>query len=242
MILVGTAVGANYTGWGPTAVKGGIRGYLMQATYPTFGNGAVFSWLGLCGYGCVKTAPVDGGSPQLQWVQTGLFQGYFAGGSSLSAVHMYYENKDPCNDYYADDIGAPPDQPYFFLVKYDGAGAKTFHCSNGTPFTGYSFLYKKGSSASTPFYWGVMGTDDGRADANTEWNSPTYYPTSYFGCRTSTNCTNSAYGIEVYGSSWKLCCGNPRSIRPANPPWRHTYSDYWGFKSCGTEVLCSPAD
>jgi len=126
------------------------------------------------------------------------------------------------------------------MVKYLGDGLQTFHCPNGIPFGGYNFAYKKGSSANSPFVYGVMSTVDGRADANTEWHGSPNQPNIYFGCQFSTDCDDTDYGIEIQSASgsWALCCNNVESRGPSNPPWRQTFHNWWAFKTCQTSGSC----
>lgn len=79
---------------------------------------------------------------------------------------MYYENVDACGVYWADNEGAPPSQPYFFLVRYTGSGLLQGDCPDGSNFRAFEFMYKRGSPNNSPFFYGLLRTQDGRADGN----------------------------------------------------------------------------
>jgi hypothetical protein len=201
----------------------------------SFTSGNRSTWLGLY-------SPASGASQN--WSQAGLFQGYFAGGDSLGAVHMFYENKRPCGQYIGLDIGVPPSQPYFFLIKNTGS-LVSYQCIDvhGNYYgmtNGYQVNYKKGSNSNNPFTIGYMQYSTGQADANTEWQGDFPLSHSYFGCRTAGDCHNSAYGIEVKSTSgWNLCCGSERQIGPGQPLWSYEYEDFWSFKTCPTATTCA---
>jgi len=246
LLLAATSVSASgypgVAGWSAANPKEGIRGYIRQ---PTDGIkvDAVASWIGLCDDDCANQNYVIGGAGPV-WVQLGLVQGDWRGGSARSAVQMYYENVDPCGDYYSEPLGVPPSQPYFFVVKYDGSGIQHLDCPDGTPYLGYMFAFKKGSSANNPFFVGSMNSTMGRADAETEVDSGATQPTTNFGCQDFAQCDNSAYGIETKNSTgWHLCCTNATSkpsSGPDDPPWRYTYHEYWAFKTCQSQAACQP--
>lgn len=204
---------------------------------PIYGE-AVISWVGLCAFSCTSQPYADTGSG-LQWVQLGTYQGEFAVGSSPGSTHMYYENVDPCGDYYKDDLGAAP-YPYWYMVKYDGDGLENFRCANGVPYYAYVFAYKKGAAGTNPFFYGAMDTLDGRADANIEYHATPAAGVTYFGCTSFTQCDNEAAGIEVQGDggNWDLCCANVDSIGPGNPPYRKTFNNFWSFKTCRLSSSC----
>ncbi len=244
--VVAQNVGAQstYAGYRPESDKRGARGYIsMQTTVSHFHVNS--SWRGVCGNDCAAHVPVDGGTPNREWVQQGLIQGanWAGSGSSASQVRMYYENMSPCNEYFAISDASPSSQPYFFLIRYTNTGLEQHHCASGLPYWGYEFLYKRGSS-STPFFYGVMLTPDGRTDFNTEVHDDEILGVNYFGCSAIGTCNNSAYGLEVFsGSSWNLCCGTPEAIGPtvagepgSRNPYRHTYHLAWSFKTCGTSA------
>ena len=224
----------RYAGWSPVADKNGIRGYIRQPDSGTVTDpDVVASYVGLCGYGCTEHAYVGGGSGY-QWVQLGVFQGWFKNGYSPNVPHVYAENVDPCGNYYADDFGAPVSTASWFRVAYDDNGSFTSNCAGGVPFTAYEFVYKQGSSqaADWPFFWGVMGTNDGRADAATEIHNAPSEATVHFGCLSTSTCIAES-GIEVESNSgWVLCCTNVESRGPHNPPYRNTIENYWAFKTC----------
>jgi hypothetical protein len=227
-----------YAGWHAASAKEGVRGAIvMPAVASSITGEAVISWVGLCGDFCANNPYVDYGTGK-QWVQLGVWQGEFGAGSAPTSVHMYYENMDPCGDYYVDDLGTSP-STFWGQVRYDGAGLQQFQCGSGIPFWGYVFAFKKGSSANAPFVYGVMQTEDGRADANTEWHNTPAAGNTWFGCSTSTQCDNSAWGIQVNGGSgWSNCCQNASSIGPANPPYRLDFHSYWAFKTCRFASSC----
>ena len=114
-VLVGAtsaaaAFATTWTGWGASNYKEGIRGYLQQnLAGGSFTSGNRSTWVGLYKPGISHN-----------WSQAGLFQGYFQGGNSLGAVHMFYENKQQCGHYIGVDLGVPPSQPYFFSIKNTG--------------------------------------------------------------------------------------------------------------------------
>lgn len=167
---------------------------------------------------------------------TGPWQG--EGGSAV-ASHGFYENVDPCHEYHAESVGFSPNvNAQFFLVKYTGDGLEGPFTCPGTQspnYYAYKFQLKKGSPNNNPFFYGYMRTLDGRADANTEVHGSPPIPYSYFGCDSAGSCSDADYGVEVYGTSgWNLCCANERSIGPANPAYRHTYDQYWAFRTFPT--------
>jgi hypothetical protein len=232
-LVVSVANATTWTGWGANGYKEGIRGYLQQnfaSGSSTSGNRS--TWLGLARF-----------SPN-NWSQVGLFQGRFAGGDSLGAVHMNYENKRSCGEYIGLDIGVPPSQPYFFSVKNTG-NIVSIPCIdiNGNYFgsvQAYEVLYKKGSAGNDPFYTGYMNGATGRADANTEWQGNFPTSLSYFGCRVASDCDDPAYGIEVKSAGgWSLCCASERAIYTGPPLWIFTYNDFWSFKTCPSLLQCS---
>lgn len=236
-------VANRYAGWAGPVDKLGIRGYILQpATGTSITGEAVISWIGLCADMCSPQPIVGGGgNTYYQWVQLGMYQGEFAAGSSPTSVHVYYENVDPCNVYWKDDLGIPYSNPHWFRVMYDDLGQRNYTCPNGVPYTGYRFGYKKGHvPTADPFVYGVMSVTGGRADANVELHETPVIPTVYFGCASTATCL-SDYGIEMKGSggNWHLCCDSPLSIGPANPPYRKTINNYYSFKVCPTLALCS---
>jgi hypothetical protein len=152
---------------------------------------------------------------------------------------MYYENMDPCGAYHSKDLGAPPSNPYRYVVWYPGAASHLYTCSNGAPYNGYSFSFRKGGTTTPVFAYGTMSTNDGRADANTEWHGSPTQPWIYFGC-SSSSCSDPAYGIDVlqhndvdWVNNWSA---DP--IGPSNPPFLLTLNQYWSFKTCQTTTGC----
>jgi hypothetical protein len=217
------AVLPDYGGWQTTGNWKGILGYLRQSGSVPIPGKAHFVWINLCKHNSCA-----------EWVQTGTHQGDFAGGNSPSAVHMFYENVDLCGAYYKADIGVPPAPDTRYLLNYDGAGAMTFSCG-GVPTTGYGYEYRTGSSTSTPFFFGVMSTSDGLALAKTEIQGSPIIGNDYFGCDPSLVCTNTAYGMRLFdGSVWSTWTpGLAASVSSsANPPYLHTFNNYWSFRTC----------
>ena len=230
----------SYAGYNAVADKHGIRGYIQQGDSGNVTGEAVLSWVGLCGYSCSVHSYADSGSG-LEWVQLGMYQGEFAAGSSTAVVSQYYENVDPCGTYYKDDLTPPDQNRQFYSVKWNEQSAQTFYCPNGAPFSGYTFELKKGQPSNNPFFYGVMGTNDGRADANTELHDTPPEAIAYFGCYSPGSCNNQNYGLELTnqaGDGWVLWQGNANSIGPDNPPYRHKYNDYWSFRTCGSAAEC----
>lgn len=182
-------------------------------------------WIGTCGHYTTQGNCTE-------WVQTGTFQGVvnqFL--NSPNAVHIYYENMDPCGTYYARDLGTPPSADYFYSIRYDNAGPSTFVC-NGVPFSGYTYDYTKGSS-STPFFFGVLSHSSGGTQALTERHSPSSMTYNFFGCDPGLTCANSGYGLDLYFSSWQLWTTSIASTPTQyDPPYLHTYNSRWAFKTC----------
>lgn len=221
---VAMAVAPSYAGWVTTSNWKGVAGYMRQSTtVPILSSQVHFMWLNLCASGCG------------QWVQTGTYQGAFAGGTSLGSVHVYYENVDPCGSYYVDDLGAPVAADYkYFISLY--SGPQNFTCANGVPFQGYTFAYRMGSSTSPPYFFGVMSANSGPAYGNTELQGsplPTIN-TDYFGCSPTFDCNNPDYGFRLYDGTWHTWTSSLASSFSfnGNPPYLHTYNNYWAFKTC----------
>lgn len=214
----------DYAGWQTNSPVPGIRGYIEKNTVSGFsGSEAVFDWINLCG------------SPCSGWAQTGVYQGSFAGGTSYSAVHIYYENVDPCGDYYAGDKGAPGTPFSFYGLEYGNGGRQQFSCSGGELFYGYLFNYRKGSSTATPFFHGVLSVSAGDAGAKTEVQNNPPLGTSYFGCSSATSCNSTTYALQLRTSTstwlpWQQASTSSNDM----PPFLHTYNNYWSFKTCAT--------
>lgn len=233
------AVVKKYAGVIASGQKQGIRGYILQPDSGTVSSPeTVLSWIGLCGNNCAAFNYYNGDPDGPVWVQLGMYQGDFKGGTSTTSVHVYYENMTPCGDYHADDIGIPVSNPYWFRVQYNGGGLQSFTCDTiSGPHTGYKFGYKKGSSTNADFFQGWMTTLDGRADANTEWHDTPPQATVYFGCASSATCLPD-YGIGVRSlSQWGLCC-SAVSEEHGNPPYMHLISVYYSFRTCQTSGAC----
>jgi hypothetical protein len=213
----------HYAGHAGTAVWFGIDGYLRQSqTAPIPDTTAHWVWIGL----------TNGDASE--WVQTGTYQGSFAGGTSLAAVHIYYENMNPCGDYFAKDKGAPPSANYPYYINYGGQPSQTIGCNDGSHRTAFAFPYRKGSFGNLPFFTGFLSWTQDYPQALTETY---FYPTigtDYLGCQDSGGvCFNQSYGIHVYtqNSTWAIWTG-PAGYVNANPPYRHTYNNYWSVATC----------
>jgi hypothetical protein len=234
------AITRSYAGWSANADKLGIRGYIQQPDSGSVPGESVASWVGLCGYSCTDHAYADGGSG-FQWVQLGMYQGTFACCDSVSVVSQYRENVDPCGTYYSHDLTPPDQNRQWYSVRWDGHAAWPFNCPDGTRFLGYVFAYKKGSPSNDPFWYGVMATNDGRADTYTEYHDTPPQATTYFGCYSPGSCNDQAYGLEIQdqNGTWVSWQGAATSIQgPDNPPYRHTFNQYWSFKTCKTAAAC----
>jgi hypothetical protein len=220
-----SAANLQWGGWG-TNSSGftGIDGYLWQtATSSTTGLHAV--WMNICGSPCAGTNP--------QWVQTGTYQGIFAGGSSPNAPHVYMENAEPCGGYQAYDYGAPASADYAYYLTYNGSSQQVV-----TPcgqLTEYIWAYRKGSWTNPPFAYGLMTTASGPASAKTEMQNGAPEGIDYFGCSTS-GCNNAGYGLhlQVSGSFALWTSSYPASASQGNPPYLHTYNTYWSYWTCPT--------
>jgi hypothetical protein len=208
-----------YGGYQTTNWKG-IDGYLRQST--TVSTTAVhFVWITICGH-----------SDCTHWTQTGTYQGDFAGGSSETAVHIYYENVDACGSYFKDDLGAPPSADYPYYIKRNAAGVHTIICPGGMPRSAYTYEYRKGSLANSPFFLGNLGTDDGLAMAKTEIQGSPPINTDYFGCTSTFDCSTGSFGLHLFnGTSWSLWTGSSTASH-GNPPYLHTYNSFWAFRTC----------
>jgi hypothetical protein len=239
-VLAPTVFGNSYAGWGAAIEKLGIKGYIEQHTLGTVaGSDLVASWFGLCANACNAQPYADSGSG-VQWVQLGMYQGSFSGASSPSAVRMYYENMDPCGDYHSLDVGAPPSNPYRFVVWYPGGGSHLYTCANGAPYNAYTFNFRKGGTTAPVFATGWMSTSDGLAQANIEWHGSPTQSTIYFGCSAG-SCGDSDFGVRVLqhnGTDW-VDKWSAITIGPSNPPWRRTFNSYWSFRTCQTQAVCS---
>jgi hypothetical protein len=200
----------------------GIDGYIRQSTTSTLASDQVHAdWVNICGTNCST----------LVWAQTGTYQGTFRGGSSPSAVHVFYENYDSCSDYYANDLGAPasPDYPYY--ISWDGASSHQIVCNDGSRVGVRTYEFRKGSFSNTPFYYGNLPQTSGDIEVLTEVQNGATIGTDYFGCDANKSCGNASYGIHVLnGSTWSTLTSASRSH--SDPPWVHTYNNYWSFATC----------
>ena len=238
----------TYAGWGATSDKEGVLGYISQDDADNYVS-INASWIGLCSTGCAALVPVNGYTKHAEWVQQGVIQGSNWAGTGASPTHVrfYYENWNPCNEYFALADAAAPSSPYFFQIKYAGTSLTLHHCGNGFPYYAYNFNYRRGSS-TVPFFGGALQTTDGRADANTEVHENQPFGNAWFGCKAAYTCDNDNYGIEVNGGSgWNLCCSTPRAIGPVDVahepgsqnPYRFTYNLAWSFKNCSVAASCT---
>lgn len=109
---IALAVTRNYSGYSMSGQKQGIKGYILQPDSGTISSpNAILSWVGLCSNNCANFNYFNGAPDGPVWVQAGTYQGVFAGGTSTTSVHVYYENMTPCGDYHADDVGIPVTNP-----------------------------------------------------------------------------------------------------------------------------------
>lgn len=213
------AASPTYAGWSSNGYWKGVNGYLRQAV--TGATAALHAnWINLCPRtGCSK------------WVQTGTFQGEFAGGSSHSAVHILYENVDGCGDYYRGDLGAPPSLDYPYGLNYSGA-VISIQCDLHDHQDAFQYRYTKGGVTTAPFFLGTMPSVDGTAISATELQGNPPISTDYFGCDPGLACSQTAYGLHLYnGSTWSSWTA-PSTKLEAQPPWLHTFHNFWSFKTC----------
>jgi hypothetical protein len=153
-------------------------------------------------------------------------------------VQVYAENIDPCGDYHGHLYGVPSSQPLYLNVKSTGDPPDLLHCGNGVPYYGSLYQYKKGSSSNSPFFYGVMSTDDGQAGWSIETHNNASQPTTYLGCRTTSDCTDSDYGLQIQAQNgnWNTCCSvQPENYGPSNPPFMHNFQNWWSMKTCQTQ-------
>jgi hypothetical protein len=87
--------------------------------------------------------------------------------------------------------------------------------------------------SSVPFFTGTIGTSDGLVLAKTEVQGGAPISTDYFGCGGSPfHCNVTTYGMHLYnGTSWSIWSASSVSSG-SNPPYLHTYENYWGYKTC----------
>jgi len=233
-VLVAIAVAAvrattyAYAGWhtsGTNPYYSGVRGYINQGDAGSVSSpNVVASWINQNTHG----AGNDG------WVQTGTFQGYWTGGSSPDVPHMFWENVDPCGTWFGTDVGAPPSPNYFYSISYDRQGARTFICFGGVQKTAYGFMIKKGSAQNSPFATGYLPTLEGQEYARTELQGVgTPLGTTLFGCSATQTCTDTVYAMRVFSTQWTIWTVGSTYLHD-DPPWIHTYQNYWAFKTCPT--------
>lgn len=218
VILPASAAAAGYGGWQTTSASG-VNGYIQQAVTASTSN-LHAAWVNLCWANCA------------QWVQIGTFQGTFRGGTSLTAVHMYYENQDVCGSYFALDKGAPPSSDYPYAVFWDGKPSWSVTCPNGSHRTGFTYKYTKGGVTTTPIYFGTGQADAGLPIAVTEIQGTALENTDYFGCDAAHACSSSSYGLHLFnGTTWRSWT-DPSQPQHANPPFVRTFHNFWAFKTC----------
>lgn len=209
-----------YGGYIPNSSWEGVDGYIRQSgTVST--TAAHFDWITVC-----NNANCD------EWVQQGTTQGCWNGGCSTSSVVMYTEILDVCGDYYPTNWSAPPSPDYPYYLYYNGGGARTILCLNGSKRTGYYFDFARGSLGGV-FTQGALDTTTGEIQAATEVNPPgSVIGTDYYGCDASKSCGNQSYGMHLYnGSSWTTWTAASTKLT-GNPPFVHTYNNYWSFATC----------
>jgi hypothetical protein len=217
------AVTSAYAGYVGTTTYRGIDGYIRQSgTVPLSGLQGHAVWINLCNSTCSE------------WAQTGTYQGTFEGGSSLSAVHVFHENVNPCGEYTADDDLAPASANYPYYINDDGQGLRTLVCPDGSHLSAYRFLYRKGSFGATPFFTGYMSSNYNDPSAMTETHDAPPINTDYLGCQAPGVCSNGSYAIHVYtaSSTWISWTGPTDPPYHSNPPFLHTYHNFWAFATC----------
>lgn len=79
-----------------------------------------------------------------------------------------------------------------------------------------------------------MGYAAGSILAKTEVQGNPPIGLSYFGCSPSLSCFTTDYGMRIFQNGawnlWTVSSGSSES----NPPYLHTYNNYWSYKTCGT--------
>ncbi len=214
------ATNPRYGGYATSNYYSGVSGYIDQSvTSSTTAFHA--AWITIC-------PNSDCG----HWVQIGTYQGDFAGGSSPSAVHVYYENADACGDYHVLDKGVPNLHNYPYAVYWNGGSSRLQLCNNGDHRLAYDFAFRKGPIPNVPFAFGTIGASSGTAEALTELQNSPPEGTDWFGCDDSHLCTSSTWGMQLFtGSSWQSWT-SPSTKFENLPPAVHTYHNYWSFKTC----------
>lgn len=223
LALAPTVLGVNiYAGYQSTSLWQGINGYIRQsATVST--TASHFVWINLCESTCDR------------WVQTGTFQGNFAGGNSPSAVHMYYENVDSCGQYAALDIGTRENVNQAYYLSYNGTGGYSYYCGDGVYRTTYTFEYRRGSWSNPPFFYGRLRSNQGIAMAKTEAQGSPPLNTDYFGCKVVPDCNDAGGGLHLYnGSTWPTWTSSLSGATASTgaPPYLGPIQTYWAFKTC----------
>ncbi|HZC33434.1 MAG TPA: hypothetical protein VE640_09135 [Candidatus Bathyarchaeia archaeon] len=145
---------------------------------------------------------------------------------------IYTENPDPCGFGNNAEHGTPPtgSPDYAYYVFYDG-----YNFSDSCAGREYEFLFKAGSITNPPLEYGYMGRSSGPAEINTE-----IYPThdvvigtDRYGCDPNLVCNNASFGIHLYDGSWhSFTTSYSATPLNGNPPWLHSYTNYWTFATC----------
>jgi len=207
----------------------GIDGYIRQSTSTTLSPNQEHNvWLEICGADCSTG----------EWAQMGTFQGTWRAGTSPSAVHMYFESIDACNDYYARDFGTVPlgtaDQP--FNIAWDGKATQRVECSNGDHKAEFNYAFRNGSFTSLPVDYGYLPTSYGDGEMYSEVVNGATIGTDYVGCDANRACSNGGYGVHTYdGTNWALWTTGA-AAKSDQPPYLKSYQTYWAFASCN--VAC----
>jgi hypothetical protein len=213
-----------YAGYGTLASHYGVKGYIWQATAPAVQSGsakAQLSFVAICNASCTK------------WVQIGQYQGEFTCCTSLATVQTYVENLDPCGEYSAQQYGIPPSPDILYKVKYDFTGSHLLLCQDGSKKTRYDFDFVE--DTTTLGLTGFMPSSSGIALAETEIHNGAPITTNYFGCGPTLACNNGGNGLQLEESSngwWLWTSGFSTGPLHDNPPYLHTFQNYWAFKTC----------
>ena len=197
---------------------------------PLSAEQAHVNYINICG-------SIDAFGRCITWAQTGTYQGMNPdGGTSYSTVRMFWENMTACTnsaDYYFGDVGVPPTPDYPYYISWNGGSSFDKTCSNGNHVTAYTWEWRKGSFTSNPFHYGDLGHTFGFASAATEVIDLATIGTDRFGCDHNKICTNPSYGLHLYnGSTWSLMTNAVVLGGPGNPPYLHTWQNFWAFSTC----------
>jgi hypothetical protein len=147
-------------------------------------------------------------------------------------VRVYVENVDACGEYYVWDWGTRPAADTNYFINWNLAAPVLYSCSNGTYANGYHFDTRMGSSGATPFDYGTLPTSDGLALAKTETQGNPPINNDFFGCKPDLTCDDTGYQLRLWdGSVWHAWT-YASTPSHSDPPWLHTYHNYWSFKTC----------